>query len=154
MPIQTEPPMEMPPNGMVASTTREVTKVIGEVKGMSSSQVINLIFIVFSAFIGVIAGIALYELKDVMIRTERRSDDREAEGYRWQAEQAEKNRRFTADQREKDRQIIADNTATLKKVEGSVSDNIATLKKVEGALTDLTKAIMTKKQPNGPGIMD
>jgi len=143
--------IEVPPTGVVAATTREVTKIVGEVKGMSSSQVINLIFILFSVFIGITAGIALYELKDVMIRTEKRSDDREAEGYRWQVEQAEKNRKFTADERAKDRQVLADNIAALKKLEATVSDNIATLKKVEGALTDLSKAIMTKKQP---GIMD
>lgn len=143
--------IEVPPNGVVAATTREVTKIVGEVKGMSSSQVINLIFILFSAFIGIIAGIALYELKDVMIRTEKRSDDREAEGYRWQAEQAEKSRKSTADEKAKDRQVLADNIAALKKLETTVADNIATLKKVEGALADLSKAIMTKKQP---GIMD
>ena len=85
-------------------------------------------------FVGTIAGSALYELKEVMIRAEKRADEREAEGYRWQGDQAERNRKVLSEERAKDRQTIQDNTATLKKVEAAITDNTVTLKKLEAAI--------------------
>lgn len=104
-----------------------------------------MLFILVTVFIGLIAGGALYELKEVMIRAEKRADEREADGHRWQGEQAERNRKFTADERAKDRQTSIENIATFKKVEAAIMDNTVTLKKLEAA-------IVAKK--GGGSVMD
>lgn len=145
---------EASPNGTVASTIREGTKLGSSIASMSASQAITLVFVLAIVFIGIIAAGALYELKEVMIRAEKRADEREAEGYRWQGDQAERNRKMTMeesernrklmmDERAKDRQVVSENTSTLKKLEAAFVDNTAVLKKLEAAIV--------KK---GGGIMD
>lgn len=137
---------DMPPNGPLASGFREGTKAAGFLANMSPTQVITLLFVLGTVFIGLIAGGALYELKEAMIRAEKRADERDADGYLWQAEQAERNRKFTADERAKDRQTSIENIATLKKIETAIIENTVTLKKLEAAI------IIAKK--GGGSVMD
>lgn len=140
MPSDTHPVYQEPPaQGPVGSGIREAVRAGSFVTALSPAQVITLLFTASSVFLGVIAGGALYELKEVMLRTEKRADEREAEGYRWQAEQAERNRKATAEERAKDRQTLVETSTTLKKV--------------EAAIMSLERAITAKKSTTG-GIMD